>query len=114
MADVEGQHLKENVHHGVMIKQMDDSTGKSLFASKSFSKGDAIFEEKPLVCVQFIWNSEYNYQACDQCLKSLEPAQDMARRLSGDHSLELPHKDQCCLVSKCQKDIVSCPRCQVI
>lgn len=100
-------------HRCVVIKQTDDTKGKALFATKSFTKGDVIFEEKPLVCVQFVWNAEYKYRACDHCLRSLESAQDMARRLSGDPSLELPYVEKCCEVSKCQQFIVTCPRCQV-
>jgi len=99
---------------GVVIKQTDDTKGKALFATKSFSKGDIILKEKPLVCVQFSWNAEYKYRACDHCLRSLESAQDMARRLSGDPSLELPYVEQCCEVSKYQQFIVTCARCQVI
>lgn len=111
--DTDEAPVKENEAYGVLIKEIDDVKGKSLFASKSFSKGDVIFQEKPLVCVQFLWNAEYKYLACDHCLKSLETSQDMARRLTGDQSLELPNKEQCCDVLKCQAEIVTCPRCQV-
>lgn len=104
---------KEHDDYGVVIKQTDNTKGKSLFASKSISKGDLIFQEKPLVCVQFLWNAEYKYRACDHCLRSLESAQEMARRLSGDHNLDLPYTEQCCDASKYQQDIVTCPRCQV-
>lgn len=106
--------VQDNVVNNVVIKESDGTKGKSLFANRSFSKGDVIFQEKPLVCAQFLWNTEYNYLACDHCMKSLETAQDMARRLTGDHELELPHTDQCCDVSKCKEIIVLCPRCQVL
>lgn len=98
---------------GVFVKQTGGLKGKALYARKMFSKGDTVFKEKPLVCVQFLWNAAYKYLSCDNCLKSLEPAQDMARRLCGNHTLVLPYNEQCCEMLKSQKAVVVCPRCQV-
>ena len=60
------------------------------------NSGDVILIEKPLVCSQFSWNKTYSYTACEYCMKSMETAQNMARRLSSKYDLELPHVDQCC------------------
>lgn len=43
--------------------------GKGLFATLNFKAGDVIFEERPLVSCQFLWNAAYGYLACDFCLK---------------------------------------------
>lgn len=98
----------------VSIKQVNQQKGKGLFAYKDFREGEVIFEEKPLVCSQFLWNSMYKYTACGACLKSLETAEEMARRLSGNASLELPYASKCCEITRLGQKIVSCHRCQVI
>ena len=46
-----------------------------MFASQDIAQDVVLFDEKPLVCAQFIWNALYKYLACDHCLKSLETAQ---------------------------------------
>lgn len=97
----------------VSIKEVNQQKGKGLFANKDFGEGEVIFEEKPLVCSQFLWNSMYKYTACGGCLKSLETAEEMARRLSGNASLELPYAYKCCEITCLGHKIVSCHRCQV-
>lgn len=62
---------------------------------------------------QFSWNKQYNYTSCENCLKSLETAQNMARRLTSNYDLELPYTDQCCDMLKERKLIYRCPRCHV-
>ena len=54
----------------ISIKQVSPEKGKGLFANTNFKEGDIIFEEKPLVCCQFLWR--------------LETAEQMARRLTGN------------------------------
>jgi len=98
----------------VSIEQVNQQKGKGMFANKDFREGEVIFEEKPLVCSQFLWNSIYKYTACGACLKSLETAEEMARRLSGNASLELPYASKCCEIMRLRQKIVSCHRCQVI
>lgn len=98
----------------VSIKKVNQQKGKGLFANKAFREGQVIFEEKPLVCSQFLWNAMYKYTACGACLKSLETAEEMARRLSGNASLELPYSSKCCEITRPGQKIVSCNRCQVI
>jgi len=95
-----------------LIKQASPDKGKGLFASKNFNGGEVIFEEKPLVCSQFLWNSMYKYTACGGCMKSLETAEQMARRLTGNASLELPYASKCCEITLLGQTIVNCHRCQ--
>ena len=75
--------------------------------------GDVILTERPLVACQFSWNRKYNYVACDNCMKSLETAQNMARRLASDYSIELPHTEEDEALRQ-QKMVFRCPQCQVI
>ena len=84
--------------------------GRGLFASRQFSKGEIIFEEAPLVSCQFAWNELYKYTACEFCLRSLETAEEMARRLTNNPALVLP-QPECCEVKK--EDMTVCPQCQV-
>ena len=37
-----------------------------------------------MVCCQFLWNAMYKYTACGFYMKSLETAEQMARRLTGN------------------------------
>ena len=97
----------------VSVKQVNPQKGKGLFAAKAFQQGEVIFEEKPLVCSQFLWNSLYKYTACGFCMKSLETAEDMARRLSGNATLELPYASKCCDVTRYGQQPVDCPHCEV-
>ena len=75
--------------------------------------GDVILEEKPLVSSQFSWNKSYNYTACEYCMKSIEHAQNMARRLSTKYDLELPYLEQCCDIVRQTSNFVQCPQCKV-
>ncbi|KAG9328793.1 hypothetical protein JZ751_010644, partial [Albula glossodonta] len=85
--------------------------GKGLFAKKPIRKGETIFIERPLVSAQFLWNALYKYRACEYCLRSLETAEENARRLSGNPSLILPHPEQC----RVRKELHQmCPQCQVM
>ena len=86
--------------------------GRGLFAKKTFKEGDQIFTEKPIVASQFLWNALYKYVACEHCLKSMETAQEMAERLSGNRGLELPHPE-CCETLKTKDLISNCLACQV-
>jgi len=60
-------------------------------------EGEIIFTERPLVSAQFAWNAAYRYLACDHCMRSLETADQMGRRLTGNASLTLPHSECCCV-----------------
>lgn len=84
--------------------------GKGLFALKKFNPGDIIFEERPLVCAQFLWNQAYGYLACDYCMKPLETAEENVRRLAGIPDLCLPYSE-CCGIKK--EECVDCPYCEV-
>ncbi|XP_005104832.2 SET and MYND domain-containing protein 5 [Aplysia californica] len=95
----------------VSVKQISETKGKGLIARKSFKKGDVILEEKPVVCAQFSWNELYNYKACEFCLRSLEKAEKMAQRLTGNTGVSLPHPE-CCQVDP--SSFVQCPQCQVV
>ncbi|XP_066016028.1 histone-lysine N-trimethyltransferase SMYD5-like isoform X3 [Pocillopora verrucosa] len=97
----------------VLVKDVSLQKGKGLFAKKDFREGELIFEEKPLICGQFLWNSLYKYTACSHCLRSLETAEQMARRLSGNDSLELPYASKCCEITRMGLKIISCHNCQV-
>ncbi|KAJ8262495.1 hypothetical protein GJAV_G00167100 [Gymnothorax javanicus] len=95
----------------VEARVIDNVKGKGLFARKPIQKGDTIFVERPLVCAQFLWNALYKYRACDYCMRSLETAEENARRLSGNPSLILPHPEQC---KVCPGQHQACPQCQVM
>jgi hypothetical protein len=84
--------------------------GRGLFATKDFAAGEIIFVERPLVSSQFAWNAACGYKACDHCLRSLETAEQMCRRLSGKVSFELPHPE-CCEVRPFEH--VTCLNCAV-
>lgn len=98
----------------ISIKQVSPEKGKGLFANTNFKEGDIIFEEKPLVCCQFLWNALYKYTACGFCMKSLETAEQMARRLTGNATLELPHAAKCCEIVRSGQKVVNCHSCQVL
>ncbi|XP_066925245.1 histone-lysine N-trimethyltransferase SMYD5-like [Clytia hemisphaerica] len=89
-----------------------EKKGKGLFAEGRIKEGDVILIEKPLVCSQFLWNKTYSYTACEYCLKSMETAQNMARRLSSKYDLELPYAEQCCDNLKQRIEVFQCPRCK--
>lgn len=97
-------------NEGIQVRITTDEKGKGLFALRSFKEGDIILEEKPFVCCQFSWNTEYGYLACDNCLKPLENAEENARRLSGKRDLILPYPE-CCETKK--ESITECDACGV-
>lgn len=82
-----------------------------MFAQKDIVKGEVIFEETPIISSQFLWNELYKYKACEYCMKSLETAEEQARRLSANPHLNLPHPE--CDVTD-QSQFVVCPGCQVV
>jgi len=84
--------------------------GKGLFSNRAFKEGDVILEEKPVICCQFLWNSQFGYLACDNCLKPLETAEENVRRLTGNPNFVVPHKE-CCEVNKSL--ITECHQCGV-
>ncbi|KAF5280619.1 hypothetical protein FQA39_LY05267 [Lamprigera yunnana] len=94
----------------VEIRAINNIKGRGLFAKKEFKAGTVIFEEDPLVCSQFSWNSSYLYKACDHCLRPLETAEENARRLTGNSELVLPYLE-CCTTNK--GIIVCCSLCGV-
>ncbi|XP_063963551.1 histone-lysine N-trimethyltransferase SMYD5-like [Lytechinus pictus] len=95
----------------VDVRFIDSLKGRGLFSTRDVAAGTVLFEEKPLVCAQFLWNEFYNYEACEHCLRSMENAEEMARRLSANPSLVLPYTE-CCKVKK--ENFVHCPHCQVV
>ena len=86
--------------------------GKGLYAKDKIREGEHILMERPLICCQFSWNSLYKYVACNHCLRSLETAEEMARRLSGNIDLQLPFKE-CCGIEKNRCSHTKCPACSV-
>ena len=87
------------------------SKGRAMIAKRHIKKGELILSEIPLVSAQHDWNRFYKYRACHHCMRPLESAQEMARRLTGIPQLELPHY-QTCAPSNVQS-IVHCPKCGV-
>lgn len=73
--------------------------GKGLYATECIYAGEIIFQERPLVCAQFLWNAEYRYDACEFCLAPLESAQENVQRLVG-RDVQLPYADECCPTDK--------------
>ncbi|XP_020279033.1 SET and MYND domain-containing protein 5 [Pseudomyrmex gracilis] len=90
------------------IKIINNEKGKGLFSNRTFKEGEIIFEEKPVICCQFSWNSDYGYLACDHCLRPLETAEENVRRLTGNPNIILPHAE-CCETNK--NSITECPAC---
>lgn len=81
-----------------------------MITKKNFDEGDVLFEERPLVSSQFLWNEFYKYEACEYCLCSLETAENQSQRLTENPALTLPHPE--CDVTD-QSIYVKCPHCQV-
>lgn len=81
--------------------------GKGLFTTRDFAEGEVIFTERPLVSAQFAWNAAYRYLACDHCMRSLETAEQMAHRLTGNSSLALQYSD-CCSVRPSEHVLCHC------
>lgn len=69
-----------------------------------------MFEERPVVSSQFLWNEFYKYTACEYCLRSLETAENQSRRLTENEALTLPYPE--CDETK-PSQYVKCPQCQV-
>ena len=84
--------------------------GKGLYATTKFPEGSCILFDKPIVSAQFSWNKLYGYLACEYCMRSMESAEEMSRRLSGNNFLVLPHVE-CCQVDS--GNFTFCPDCQV-
>ncbi|XP_064200239.1 histone-lysine N-trimethyltransferase SMYD5 isoform X1 [Anguilla rostrata] len=103
--------MSSKVWSYVEVRTIDKVKGKGLFAKKAIRKGETVFMERPLVCAQFLWNALYKYRACDYCLRSLEAAEENARRLSGNPSLILPYPEQCRVRPELHQ---ACPQCQVM
>ncbi|XP_067103660.1 histone-lysine N-trimethyltransferase SMYD5 [Osmerus mordax] len=99
------------VSNCVEVRFIDKIKGKGLFAKKNIKKGDTIFIERPLVCSQFLWNALYKYKACEYCLRSLETAEENARRLTGIPGLSLPHPELCQVRPEAHQ---ACTQCQVM
>lgn len=92
------------IRHGLEKK------GRGLFARRNFKADEVVFTETPLVSCQFLWNALYKYVACNHCMKSLETAEEMCRRLAGNTGIELPFPE-CCEVHP--ENHVRCEQCQV-
>ncbi|XP_069140242.1 histone-lysine N-trimethyltransferase SMYD5-like [Argopecten irradians] len=103
--------MAASVSDNVEIRQIDDTKGKGLFAVKDIKKGDVLFEERPIVSSQFLWNELYKYTACEYCLKSLETAEQQCQRLTENPVFTLPFPE--CCEAKVDKYVV-CPQCQVV
>lgn len=91
-----------------VVNSINDEKGYGVFANKKIVKGDIILEEEPFVSCQFEWNKAYNYLACDYCLKSLETAQDMAKRLVQNPNYKLPFPE----MAPAPINIVYCEKCK--
>ncbi|XP_071520164.1 protein-lysine N-trimethyltransferase SMYD5 isoform X2 [Panulirus ornatus] len=104
------QETAEHDDSGVEVRIIGDPVGKGLFATRDFTAGEVIFEERPLVSCQFLWNAAYGYLACDFCMRPLETAEENACRLAQNSQLTLPYPD-CCDTKK--DELVECPSCDV-
>ncbi|KAK8753657.1 hypothetical protein OTU49_000996 [Cherax quadricarinatus] len=98
----------ESEDTGVEVRIIGDPVGKGLFATRDFKSGEVIFEERPLVSCQFLWNAAYGYLACDFCMRPLETAEENACRLTQNPQLTLPYPE-CCDTKK--DAVVECPYC---
>ncbi|KAL5022319.1 hypothetical protein ScPMuIL_001474 [Solemya velum] len=103
--------MAATTNENVEVREIDYQKGRGLFSNKAFKKEDIIFEEEPLVCAQFVWNKFYHYTACEYCLRSLETAEEMGRRLTENSSLILPYPE-CCGVNVA--DFAVCKQCQAV
>ncbi|XP_018006622.1 histone-lysine N-trimethyltransferase SMYD5 isoform X1 [Hyalella azteca] len=88
---------------------ISQAMGRGLFATRQFREDDLIFEETPVVSCQFVYNKEYGYRACDQCLRSLETAECNVRRLCQEPLLVLPHPE---CADTALPAVLLCPGCQ--
>ncbi|XP_062619027.1 histone-lysine N-trimethyltransferase SMYD5-like [Saccostrea cucullata] len=94
----------------VEISFENTKKGKSLIAKQNFEEGDVLFEERPLISSQFLWNEFYKYKACEYCLRSLETAEKQSQRLTENEALTLPYPE-CDETDPSQYS--ACPQCQV-
>lgn len=81
----------------INLMLLSQTKGRYLRAEKALVAHEAIFEESPIVCSQYLWNKEYKYAACEHCLTPLETAEEAARRLTGDQTITLPYMFECCV-----------------
>ncbi|XP_068216143.1 histone-lysine N-trimethyltransferase SMYD5 isoform X1 [Palaemon carinicauda] len=100
--------VAETDESGIEVRIIGEPVGKGLFATRNFKSGETIFEERPLVSCQFLWNAAYGYLACDYCMRPLETAEENASRLAQNPQLALPYPE-CCDTKK--DSIVECPHC---
>lgn len=77
------------------VRFCNDRKGVGLFATKDLRPGDVIFEEKPLVSSQFVWNETYGYLSCHHCLRPLEGAEENVQRLTNNRNIILPFPELC-------------------
>ncbi|KAK6640743.1 hypothetical protein RUM44_012440 [Polyplax serrata] len=91
----------------IEIRQTGDK-GRGLFATGCFSDGEQIFQEIPFVSCQFAWNEDYQYQACEYCLRPLETAVENVKRLTMNEFVELPHPELCTINKSTH---ISCSLC---
>ncbi|ESN95592.1 hypothetical protein HELRODRAFT_193546 [Helobdella robusta] len=82
--------------------------GRGMFSRRFIKAGEEIFLESPMVSVQFAWNETCKYKACQQCLRSMETAEQMYRRLTNKPHFTLP-KSNLCEVTPDRH--VCCPDC---
>ncbi|XP_062574950.1 histone-lysine N-trimethyltransferase SMYD5-like [Saccostrea cucullata] len=104
--------MATSIGHELNVEISFENTkkGKSLIAKQNFEEGDVLFEERPLVSSQFLWNEFYKYKACEYCLRSLETAEKQSQRLTENEALTLPYPE-CDETDPSQ--YTDCPHCQV-
>lgn len=88
----------------------DPIIGRGLIAESNLKNGSTLFEEIPLVQIQYSWNKKYKYLACDECMKPLEDVEENLRRLTGNKSLIVPHKEFC-QISSMKSNFSHCEKC---
>lgn len=64
--------------------------GVGLFSLSSISDDETVFSENPILAGQYSWGVVYGYSGCHHCLRSLESAEDMAKRLTNDVNTQIP------------------------
>ncbi|XP_043270494.1 SET and MYND domain-containing protein 5 [Venturia canescens] len=92
------------------VRIIDEVKGKGLFARHNIKEGEQILVEKPILCCQFAWSTDYGYLSCDNCMRPLETAEENVRRLTGKTNIILPYP-QCCETQK--ETIVECQACGI-
>ncbi len=94
---------------GFAVVTVDDDVGRGLFATRTFSSGETILTETPVVSCQHAWNASYGYSACHLCLAPLETAEQNARRLSDNPGILLPNSECCQTRPNFHVECESCP-----